>query len=68
MPDNLPDDPRARSKERLSRLKEIERDRPCKKCFYYNPVRMIRCTCGQRCDFEHSMFKPFEYYGNYETE
>lgn len=51
-------DAKKRVEERLARIEEIESKRPCKKCFYYNPARIIRCTCGRKCNFEHDQFSP----------
>ena len=50
-----------RIEERLKQLPEINKNRPCKKCIYYNPDCLIRCRANLSCNFNHDRFVEITY-------
>lgn len=46
---------RERIAKRLKDIPEINKNRPCHKCFYFNPNCIISCRASD-CNFNHDKF------------
>jgi hypothetical protein len=49
-----------RIERRLKDLPEINKNRPCKNCLYYDGNYAIRCRAHNLCNFNHDQFVPVD--------
>ena len=46
-----------RIEKRLKDIPEINKNRPCKKCVYFNSNSIITCRSSYKCNFNHDRFQ-----------